>query len=235
MGWIDDFVTFSKGNLDERVLEALWSRGVSQDQIELFELGYVDSNLPDLDFPSDFREQFENGSKLADSYVLPLTNFLGEVLGFQFRSVDRASKRYSDYFVTEAEPVLFGLGQSMPHIWSSRSVCIVEGAFDMFPVQRVFPFTISTITAKVREDLLRWLIRLVRKLYLFYDADSSGRRAGSTFVEESGSEFELVQLLEYPRGVKVPGTNKLVKDPADLWEAWGDDKLGPYLRGQIQE
>lgn len=233
MGWIDEFVSFSRGNLDERVLDALWTRGVSSEQIELFQIGYVNKELPDIQLPSGFLKQFNQGGNLEDSYVLPLTNTSGDILGLQLRPVDRSIKKYSDYFLTEAEPVLFGLGQSMPHIWETGSACIVEGGFDLFPVQRVLPFSFSTITSKVRGDLLRWLTRLVRKLYLFYDADSSGLRASSDFLRDHGSKVGLVKVLEYPRGVTL--NSKPVKDPADLWEAWGDDKLGPYLLEQISE
>ncbi len=233
MVWVDDFVSFSRGNLDERVLEALWARGVSSDQIELFQIGHIDRKLPNTQIPSSFLEQFKNGESLEDSYVFPLTNTAGEVRGLQFRPVDRSIKKYSDYFLTESEPILFGLGQSMQHIWETESACIVEGCFDFFPVQRILPFSFSTITSKVREDLLRWLIRLVRKLYLFYDADPSGLKASNDFLSEHGSKVELVKVLEYPRGVTLNG--RPVKDPADLWEAWGDDKLGPYILEQISE
>jgi DNA primase len=233
MGWADELVSFSRNNLDERVLEALWTRGVSSQQIDLFQIGYIDKKLPDIQIPSGFMKQFNQGENLEDSYVLPLTNTSGEILGLQFRPVDRSIKKYSDFFLTESEPVLFGLGQSMPYIWDTGSACVVEGGFDLFPVQRVLPFSFSTITSKVREDLLRWLVRLVRKLYLFYDADSSGIQASKDFLNEHGSKVELVRVLEYPRGVTLNG--KPVKDPADLWEAWGDDKLGPYLLGQISE
>jgi DNA primase len=235
MGWVDDFVAFSKGNLDDRVLESLYFRGVSQEQVNLFQIGYINKVLPDTQIPKSFLTQFNEGAKLEDSYVFPLTNPLGEILGFQFRAVERESKQYSDYLMTDAEPVLFGLGQSMPHIWTLESACVVEGAFDFFPVQRVLPYTIATITSKIRDNLLRWLIRLVRRLYMFYDNDSPGLRANSDFLNEHGSKLELVKILEYPRGVTLPGTKKLVKDPGDLWEAWGDDKLGPFLLEQILE
>lgn len=233
MSWADDLVEYAQSNLDERVLEALWCRGASPEQIIEFSLGYLNGVLPP-GMPEEFREWSHDGNKLKDSYVLPLTNPLGVVSGFQFRSVDKANKGYLDYFLVRDEPVLFGLGQAIPHMWSSDSACVVEGVFDLFPVQRVLPYTFSTITAKVTDILLRWLFRLVRKVYLFYDADSTGRSACREFVREYHSDFEHLQVMEYPRGVIMPN-GKLVKDPADLWEVWGDDLLGPYIRNQITE
>lgn len=193
----------------------------------------MNKDLPDIQIPSRFLKQFNQGGSLEDSYVLPLTNTSGEICGLQFRPVDKSIKKYSDYFLTELEPVLFGLGQSIQHIWEAESACIVEGVFDLFPVQRVLPFSFSTITSKIRGDLLRLLLRLVRKLYVFYDSDSSGIKASNDFLSEHGSKIEQVKVLEYPRGVTLNG--KPIKDPADLWEAWGDDKLGPYILEQISE
>jgi DNA primase len=233
MSWADDLVKYAQSNLDDRVLESLWCRGVSSEQITEFNLGFLDGVLPE-GMPVEFREWAHEGNKLKDSYVLPLTNPLGVVSGFQFRSVDKSNKGYLDYFLVRDEPVLFGLGQAVPHMWSSDSACVVEGAFDLFPVQRVLPFSISTITAKVTDILLRWLFRLVHKVYLFYDADSTGRSACREFVREHRSDFEHLHVMEYPRGVTL-SNGKLVKDPADLWEAWGDDLLGPYLLNQITE
>lgn len=234
MSWVDDFVSFSQGQLDDRVREALWARGVSDEQIELFQLGYIDGSLPNLDFSTDFREWSGNGSKLDDFYVLPLTNPLGQILGLQFRSVERGVSGYRDYFLSRAEPVLFGLGQAAPEMWKAGKACVVEGAFDLFPVQRAFPFSFSTLTSKVTGPILRVLRRLVGQVYLFYDADSAGRSACLDFVKEHGPEF--ARLLEYPHHptVILPNGNA-VKDPADLWEAWGDDRLTPYLRAQISE
>jgi len=233
MSWADDLIDFARGNLDERVQEALWCRGASPEQIAEFKLGYLDGVLPS-GVPQAFKEWSHDGGKLKDSYVLPLTNPLDVVSGFQFRSVDKSNKGYLDYFLVRDEPVLFGLGQAIPHMWSSNSACVVEGAFDLFPVQRVLPYTISTITAKVTDDLLRWLFRLVRKVYLFYDADSTGRSACREFAREHHLDFDHLQIMEYPRGVTL-SNGKLVKDPADLWEVWGDDLLGPYIRNQITE
>ena len=234
MAWLDDFTFYSHDNLDERVRESLWGRGVSEEQIDAFRLGCVDGVLPSqIEFPDEFREWSHRGQKLADSYVLPLTNPLGEILGVQFRSVERGNRGYLDFFLTRSEPVLLGLAQAMPYIWDTGTICIVEGGFDLFPVQRVFPFTVPTLTSKVNDVLLRWLHRLVQRVVLFYDADSAGRSASFDFIKEHGSGFD-VRPLEYPRGVRLPN-GKPVKDPADLWEAWGDDKLAEYLKAQISE
>jgi len=230
--WVETLVNYAKGGLDERVREALWTRGASEDQIDLLQIGYLNKELPPAEYPADFLEWCWHGRKLADSFVFPLTNPLGEVLGFQFRGVERSST-YSDYFLTRAEPVYFGLGQAMPSIWEHEAIMPVEGVFDYFPTQRVVPYSVSTLTAKVSGNLLRACRRIVKRWRFFYDNDAIGIRVYSAFVKEYGGQFEEVRSVGYPIGVKLPN-GKAIKDPGDLWEAWGDDRFKSFLQAQME-
>src|SRR4051812_13467368 len=97
------------------------SRGASDSQIETFQLGYLNRELP-AGLPNHFLEWARGGEKLDDVFVLPLTNTLGEISGLQFRHVDRERAGYMDYFVDRKETVLFGLGQAVASMWATRSV-----------------------------------------------------------------------------------------------------------------
>jgi len=230
--WADTLVEYAKQRVDDRVRESLWARGASDEQIDRFGVGYLNRELPPAEYPEDFLEWSWKGKKLQDVYVFPLTNPLNEVLGFQFRGVERGSGIYSDFLLTHAEPVFFGLGEVMPSIWEHEAVVPVEGVFDFFPTQRVIPYAVPTLTAKVSEVLLRSLRRIVKRTYLFYDNDAIGRRACSAFLKDHGDFFD-VRVLDYPVGVTLPN-GKAVKDPGDLWEAWGDERFGPYLLAQME-
>lgn len=232
--WATEFVEWANKQLDDRVREALWERGASDEQINLFSIGHVGGQLPeDIEFPEAFLKWSSDGAKLEDVYLFPLTNPIGEVKGFQFRSVERGKKDYMDFFLDKTEPSYFGLGQAMPYIWESESIGVVEGVFDFFPVQRVAPWFIPTITAKVTDLLLRFMKRVVRRVIFFYDADKIGDRATKSFISEEGPAFEEVREIIYPIGVTLL-SGKPVKDPGELWEAWGDTKLQPYLRSQLE-
>jgi DNA primase len=234
--WIETLVASAHERLDERVREALWARGASDDQIQSFQLGHLDGELPELpegqEYPKNFLEWSGNGAKLVDAFVFPLTNPLGEIKGLQFRSADRSKGEYMDFFLDRFEPVFLGLGQAMPHVWKSEEIVLVEGPFDFFPVQRVKANAIPTLTARISETLLRTLRRLVQRLVLFYDGDQIGRRVTEKIIKEHGAEFEI-RALDYPRGVTL-SNGKAVKDPADLWEAWGDDRFNPFLKSQLE-
>jgi len=229
MGWLDDLIGYSQESLGEREREALWMRGVSDSQIAEFRLGCLDRQLPDLKGATSFLKWSSDGDKLRDVFVFPLTNALGDIKGVQFRHVDREEKGYIDFFESQEEPVLFGLGQAAKAIWETESIFLVEGTFDLFPVQRVHAQTVATLHAGVSEDMMRWLRRNVARVWLGYDNDDPGLRASREFRREHGDEFET-RIVEYPKVKMVNG--RRTKDPSDLWEVWGDGRLGTYLRKQ---
>jgi DNA primase len=231
MAWYEQFVEHACSQVDERIVESLNARGVSDAQIREFQIGYIDRALPDtIELPQDFLNWSHHGAKLEDVYVFPLTNILGEVHGLQFRHVKRDRTGYLDYYQTRGEAVLFGLGQAAPHIWRTGSIHFVEGTFDHFPVQRHDPTAVATLTARVVESLIWFMRRTCKRVVVGYDNDPTGRRGAESFRKVYGAEFEVVDL-KYP---KIPLSNgKTTKDPGDIWELWGDKRFGAFLSEHV--
>lgn len=230
MKWLDDLVGFAHDQLDDRVLEELWGRGVSEDQIKAYSLGHLDNYLPEADYPPAFMEWWEKQPR-DDVFVFPLTNTLGQVRGIQLRHVDSARKGYTDYVSTKEEPVYFGLSQAMAGIWEHEMVILVEGTFDLFPIQRHMPFTVSTLHAGLPTPLWRVFRRLVRKIILAYDMDSGGRDATYQIIRKYRDHVG-VQALKFP-AIPYPKKNRPIKDPGELWEVWGDEPFGVFLRKHL--
>lgn len=233
MAWLDDFAARTKERVDERVRDALAMRGVTDVQIEKYGIGYIDTVLPpDLAYPEAFLKETWHGRKLDDSYVFPLTNTLGDVRGFQFRHVDRARTGYTDFFLDRSEAVLFGLGQAMPHVWTTGSIFLVEGNFDLFPVERHVPGVVATLTARVPDIFVHVLRRMVEgDVWMGYDMDAAGRRGIMNFTKSHGDDFKVREVV-YPTPVVTDG--KRAKDPNELWALWGDEKFGAFLRSTME-
>lgn len=209
----------------------MYARGVTDEQISLYGLGHLRGKLPVGDWPVGFTQWCAIGDRLDDVVLFPLTNALGAVRGLQFRHVARDRGGYMDYIEVNDEAILFGLGQAAPHLWAGQAAFLVEGAFDLFPVQRVFPATISTLTARVTDPFLRVLRRLASRVWLGYDMDVPGRRACERYQKQLSSEFDARVVL-YPR-VPMVGSGNTAKDPSDLWEAWGDARIQEFLRALL--
>lgn len=227
MAWLDDLVAFAQDRMTDRVREALYARGVSDEQIALYRIGHLQRTLPPLEGADDFLAWSGHGQKLNDVFVLPLTNALGAIKGVQFRYCDRDHAGYMDFMLDKSEPVLFGLAQAMPHVWDTGSIFLVEGVFDLFPVQRAFPGVVATLTARVTDEFTRFLRRCTSQIWLGYDNDETGRRATERFIKTRGSDFNVKPVL-YP-SVQMPN-GKRTKDPCDLWETWGEARTQHFFR-----
>jgi len=182
-------------NLSRLAKEEYTRRGVTESQIEEFKLGSAFSKKL-------FRE---SDPDTHDMLVLPLTNVVGDIRGFQVRAIVRSVGGYVDYFVDRKEPVLFGLGQAAPHMYRKGEVCLAEGAFDVLPIQTLYPSIIGTLTAHVSPQTIRLLSRLVSKIWVAYDNDSAGEDGLKRIRKQYGEDFEVASL-KLPKGVKDPGT-----------------------------
>jgi DNA primase len=222
MTWLDDLTTFSHNQLPEEVREKLWARGVTDSQIDLYQIGYLNVELPTLEEgAAGFLEWSRNGSKLDEVYCFPLTNTQGQIKGLQFRHVDDERKGYTDYLPDPSEPCLFGLGQAVPHIWKNSSVWLVEGVFDLFPLQRQRANIVATLTAAASNQLVRVLRRLAVEVWLAWDSDSAGDRGAADFSKFHAKKFERIYRPKLPQ-VPVAGKTRKSKDPGELWESLGE-------------
>ncbi len=234
MAWADDFAAWAHAGLTEEVREALWTRGVSEAQIALFRVGYVEGRLPLDGVPAAFSDHLWGGKRVPHHVVFPITNLAGECRGFQFRSVVRGEKNFCDYLADEVGPDVFGAGQAAEAIFDAEEVWLVEGPYDLFPVQRVYPNVVATLTARMTLSMGRSMQRLVRLVHLVYDNDPPGRQAASRVVADHGGKFEVrdhrLPALPIPGKTRADGSLDVTKDPGDLWELWGDARLVPYLQ-----
>jgi len=218
MSWMQELASYAAARV-ERVRDALLDRGVSDAQIVAYQIGHLDGELPDV-VPDHFRKWADG--KINDAFLFPLTDSRGDVCGFQVRSAQRDKSGYSDYLPDKREACVFGLGQAIEAMWDTRTVFLVEGVFDLFPIQRACPSVVATLTAHASPQFVRLLKRVVDCVWLGYDMDAVGRRGCLNFERDHGRELR-VYIVSYPQITKV-------KDPGDLWEVWGDSKLIPYVQ-----
>lgn len=228
-----DLVEYSKGRLGEEERLYLHGRGVDTDQINRFGLGYMKGDLPSF---GDSFDLWASGVGLSGGvYTFPLTDILGRVRGVQFRFEDTRRYRYLDYFEDdEGYPVLFGLSQAISTVWVSETITVVEGVFDLFPLERLYGRGIvATLTAGVRSNFRRFLSRFCNRVVVAYDNDAAGDRAYNEIKQ--GAVFYEVERLVCPKIRKQGVSDKYTKDFGDLWELWGDEKLKSYLIDQTGE
>tara|TARA_B100000745_G_scaffold300393_1_gene254186 strand:+ start:2681 stop:3463 length:783 start_codon:yes stop_codon:yes gene_type:complete len=209
----------------------LRSRGVTDAQIDLFKIGVGPSEKvwPPYDIKdgvnsTKFREQFKG--TLEGQLVFPVYNTRGTLRGIETRRwYDTKYRKYTQYFLSDwkLDAVFLGLPQALPSIWESETVYLVEGMFDFFVVQRVFPNTLCTLTARVSWEQQRFLKRWCRNIVFLFDSDQKGREAAQKARERYNTDDS--ELLAHQ--IMVPA-----KDPSEYYKQAGFERFARYLRQQ---
>jgi DNA primase len=227
---MEDLVTSAHAAMSSEIRQQLWVRGVSDEQIDCYRMGCLaGARLPEsIDCAPSFRAWWAvHRRRFRNALVFPLTSTLGATHGLQFRDVNSRIRGYLDYYEYKEEPAFFGLAQAMPGVWATEEIWLVEGVFDLCPIQRHVSNVVATLHAGVSKQLARVLHRIARTLVIAYDMDSTGRKVSYDLARDMKGLFEVV-ILKLPR-VRL-ATGVPAKDPNELWSAWGDATLGAFLQ-----
>jgi len=123
--------------------------------------------------------------------------------------------------------VFLGLPQALEAIWATRAVFLVEGVFDFFVVQRVFPNTLCPLAARIMWTQHRFLERWCRYVVFMFDTDEKGRNFTEGAIERynvSTRDGFMVHRMAYP-----------AKDPSALYDQWGYPRFERFLQDQASK
>lgn len=207
--------------------EYLESRGVTKEQVTQFGIGYIPKALTEkpqsLPFESRrFWGWAKQGTKLSNRLVFPLCNARGQVLGIEIKTPSRSVKDYDKYTLTRIPDGHFlGVKQALPHIWETKYCFVTEGIFDFYPLQRLFPNTLCTVTARISVKQIDFLLRTCKTIVLVYDNDRTSIRRVAKIKEQYGQRVQILSIDGYP-----------AKDLGELWENFGERKFSKYMREQ---
>jgi hypothetical protein len=222
-----------KCELEERTEGYLLGRGAREESYRA--LGCVTWEIPYNETPGDeiFRKKYgpPRGLNLHGWLVCPIYSPKGKVIGFEARNTER--KALSEYLLPEAawNPVWLGLTpEAMRKIWDGASVWVVEGLFDLFPLEWVVPpqdVVLGTLRAQLTDKHVEFLRRFCRGwVHMAYDLDEQGRKATRGWTDDSGKyrwgaldKLKRVDILSR----EVPYTGG--KDPGEIWDKGGVDAL----------
>lgn len=217
---LNRLVNRAKKTKNKRALDYLLKRGVSEKQIIDYEIGYIDflirCNVKNEE-TKRFWEWSKGGKFLRNKLLFPIRDGLGKLLGMEVR---RLREKPRKFFLDRADYnyAFFGLDRAIDSICESREVFIVEGAFDLFPLQRVFENTIAALTANLGHLQISFLKRFVNRVFLVFDND------------EIGNKFFEVVKFKCKDAVEVLKISYLAKDPAELWEKIGEEEFQKFFK-----
>ena len=166
------------------------------------------------------------GRRIAKCVVLPLTTYSGNFVGFQVRST--VEKAYDTFtLLKRPEAYFFGVKSAMSEIWRRKEVTVVEGPFDQLLFERlVDPAVIALATSSVGLNQVKFFKRFVEKVNLCLDRDEAGRKGVKSFLEYSGSDFDVLNV-RYPKLIDKE------KDIGDIWRRLGDKPIAKHFKESL--
>lgn len=202
-------------------LEYFRSRGLSEDTMRKFNLGYAPKGSKLLSFLKQRGYSEENLLSIGlikknekeecyDSFrnrvIFPIFNESDEVIGFGGRVLDDSKPKYlnsseSDVFAKKKN--LFALNFAKK---SNKDFFILtEGYMDVIALHQAgFDNAVASLGTALTEEQANLLARYVTTVVVAYDSDDAGRRATLRAVDILDKAGLKVKILTLPEGSKDP-------------------------------
>jgi len=224
MTWLAD--ALSNCNLTDEVEGYLLGRGAKEQSIQREEIITWQSTEIDVPEPIFCKRYGARGEMLRGMLICPVRSPRGRLIGFEGRSIHK--KFITDYRLPEAawNPFWIGTSRAVEKLWKGGDVWIVEGMFDLFPLEWAVPPG-DAVLASVRAHLSRSHVEFLQRLcqgwvHMVYDRDETGRIATVGGIDKHGKEIWGAMKTLKRVGLKcrdVPYTGG--KDPGEIWDQGG--------------
>ncbi|HBB27577.1 TPA: DNA primase [Candidatus Gracilibacteria bacterium] len=208
-------------------LNYLLNRGISQETIDRFKLGY--SGNPRELFArlkeKGFTEQgiIDSGifvgpgrDKFYGRIIFPIANFAGHTVAFTGRITGQGEPKYlnspvSDIFNKSA--ILYGFHLAKSTIAKEQSAIIVEGQMDTVALHQAgITNTVGISGTALTKEHIALIKRFTKKLYLCLDGDKAGIEATFKSLENLYNEDLDIYIISLPDA----------KDPDEFIKSGGD-------------
>ena len=199
----------------------LAGRGITQETIETFKLGFApdewENLLPRLARQDFLPQQIEAAGLIAkrknsagyyDRFrgrvMIPISDVSGRVVGFGGRilnSQDDSTPKYLNTPETalfNKRSLLFGLDKSNRAINTAGFAIVVEGYMDAISLYSAgIKNVVATLGTAFTTDHVKLILRYARKIIFCYDSDEAGQRAtvrALPIVQAAGVQVFVVQV-----------------------------------------
>lgn len=224
--------------------EYLESRGLNQETIDEFEIGWASADIEELNLhllnlgyrPEDIVKaglaiKTERGMQLdrfRGRIMFPIHNHVGKVVGFTGRILPSLDKGDMGKYVNSPETTIFNKSKLLYGFWKTKnniresgSAVLVEGQMDfLMSWQAGVKNVIASSGTALTQDHLGALKRLTDKLIVSFDNDDAGWNACERAID-------LAEQNDYNVRIATLGT---FKDPAEAAQ-----KDPETLKGTIRE
>lgn len=219
--------------------EYLQNRGISDETIKQFRLGYAPDTWRSL---TDHIEGSGLSLKLAEQaglviagkeggfydrfrgrLIFPIENITGEIVAFGGRILEKGEPKYLN---SPESPIyikgknLYGLNKAKEEIRKKGFALIVEGYFDLISLWNAgIGNVVATLGTALTREHLELLRRYTPEVVALFDPDEAGKKALDRSLELFLSMRMRARALILPEGC----------DPDDYVKKYGKDKLDELI------
>ena len=228
-------------NLDQNqiAMEYLKKRGITQQSIEEFGIGYVGASYELMNFLSanmlpipkaveaGVVAQRERGgfyARLTERITFPIYSPSGAIVGFGGRTITNHPAKYINSPQTKLfnkSRLLYGYSKAKEHIYKNKRLIVCEGYLDVIMFHQAgFKEAVATLGTALTTEHLPILRKGEPHIILAYDGDKAGVAAAlkaSTMLSEGGFDGSVVL---FPDG----------QDPADMIAIGKTQEVANLLR-----
>jgi len=219
--------------------EYLTSRGISQNSIEKFGIGYVSDsqsvikflNSTHLPLPkaveAGILAQDDKGNlyaRLIDRVIFPIYSPSGAIVGFGGRTMSNHPAKYINSPQTKLfnkSRLLYGYNLAKDTIYKTKQIIVCEGYLDVIMLHQAgFESAVATLGTALTSEHLPLLRKGEPKVILAYDGDKAGVAAALKAAKMLSSGGFDGGVVLFPDGL----------DPADMVANEQIDKLAQMFR-----
>jgi len=223
----------------EKIIEYLKKRGVNDQQISNFRVGYAPDGWKNLlnflsqkgyslgdinatgllvkkeESQGDFIENFYD--RFRDRIIFPVIDINGKVVGYSARVAPGGNEKSAKYVNTpqteiyDKSKTLYGIYQAKTEIKKKNCAVVVEGNLDVISSFVIgIENTIAISGTALTEEHAKIIKRYAEKVRLCFDMDEAGQNAMKKSVKTCLEAGLDVEIITLPGGVK--DINDLLKD-----------------------
>lgn len=212
---------YSNLKLNKKAKNYFLNRGISEETIRKFGLGYSNDSWNSLLFhlkKKGFKDEImleaglvlkseksgNNYDRFRNRVMFPVFDYKGRVIGFGGRVLDDSKPKYlnsPETLVFQKGTNLYGLNFAIKSNLKERYFIIVEGYMDLISLhQQGITNVVASLGTALTINQARLLKRYADKVIISYDADMAGQNAtirGLEILKDAGFD---VRVLNIPKG-----------------------------------
>ncbi|MDR0597551.1 MAG: DNA primase [Treponema sp.] len=231
------------------------SRGINDEMIERFRLGYAPGNrswlyrfLTEKGYSPEFlassglfSRNYPQSAFFSDRLMFPIADRQGRTVAFGGRVLSGGEPKYLNSGESggyKKRETLYAIDLALPEIRKTREAYVAEGYMDVIALHQAgVANAVAPLGTAFTDEQARLLKRWAERVYLIFDTDEAGQNAafrGIMTCRKNGLESFVVALN--PEGPpEAEAGSPVSKDPADVLKNFGPGALQKSLEYAIND